>query len=64
MIIREFSVICDGCGRVDQEKYTYSSDLKYDKSNEGWKFSNEAYCPKCVNEGNECPICQDRLTDN
>ena len=64
MIVREFSVVCDGCGRVDQDKFTYSSDLKYDKSNEGWKFSNEAYCPKCVNEGNNCPICQDRLTDN
>lgn len=58
MIIREFSVICDGCGRVDNEKYEYSSDLKYDKTNEGWKFSNEAYCPVCVNESKDCLLCK------
>jgi hypothetical protein len=64
MIVREFSVVCDGCGRVDQDKFTYSSDLKYEKSNEGWKFSNEAFCPKCVNESNDCPVCKEILTDN
>ena len=61
MIVREFSVVCDGCGRVDQDKFTYSSDLKYEKSNEGWKFSNEAYCPTCVNESKGCLICKVNL---
>ncbi len=61
MIVREFSVVCDGCGRVDQDKFAYSSDLKYEKSNEGWKFSNEAYCPSCVNESKGCLICKVNL---
>jgi len=61
MIVREFSVVCDGCGRVDQDKFTYSSDLKYEKSNEGWKFSNEAYCPTCANESKGCLICKVNL---
>jgi hypothetical protein len=64
MIIREFSVVCDGCGRVDQDKFAYSSDLKEDKRGSGWKFSNEAFCPKCANESNQCPVCQEILTDN
>lgn len=64
MIVREFSVVCDGCGRVDQDRFAYSSDLKEDKRKSGWKFSNEAYCPKCANETITCSICKELLTDN